>query len=69
MKVLRRLLFVRKGYRDEDYPSAVAIADKCRELDAGSGRDAMALTVRSSASLPSRRWRNCGRAPIPKAGR
>lgn len=34
MKVLRRLLFVRKGYRDEDYPSAVAIADKCRELGA-----------------------------------
>ena len=34
MKVLRRLLFVRKNYRDEDYPSAVAIADKCRELGA-----------------------------------
>ena len=38
MKVLRRLLFVRKGYRDEDYPSAVAIADKCRELGAESLR-------------------------------
>ena len=34
MKVLRRLLFVRNGYRDEDYTSAVAIADKCMKLGA-----------------------------------
>ena len=32
MKVLRRLLFMKRGYTFYDYPSAMAIANKASEL-------------------------------------